>query len=99
MDETHNNYLEQMQQCFPEWQDEIAHLFEQHPEFRALCRDYSDVADKLKHWEQHLTHTEAVTHDWQVVLQELEAELVETLKTQRTVRAAPDASDPPISKA
>ena len=97
MDETHDKLLEQLQQRFPEWQDEIAHLFAQHPEFQELCRDYSEVTDKLKHWQQHLAHTETVTHDWQVLLQELEAELVETMKTQRTERAPPNAPDPPIS--
>jgi hypothetical protein len=88
MDETQAKLLEQLEQCFPEWRNEIVDLFEHRPEFRELCRDYSEVAGKLKHWQLHLAHTETVTHDWQVVLLELEAELVETLKTRRKGRAS-----------
>ena len=91
---THNIDMERLQTCFPEWQADIAQLLDQHPEFRELCRDYGDVADKLEHWEQHLKHSETVVHEWRALLQVLETEIVERVRapfieqgaTKRTIQ-------------
>jgi hypothetical protein len=64
---------------FPTCQQQIERLSREDADFREMCQDYDLAAQTLARWSRSLPKTEARIQEYQLLLQELEAEIYEAL--------------------
>jgi hypothetical protein len=69
---------------FPGQEDKLKWLFEQSASFQSLCEDHMMCAEALRHWNQSTSaDAPARREEYAKLLQDLEAEIVESLLEAR----------------
>ena len=98
----HKKMLKHLERRFPQWQVIIEQLFNNDPDFRALCNNYEETAKTLAFWIR-LSRLPAKLidrekHDCKAFLQELETDIILTLQSQSPPAAPGDAEPESNSK-
>jgi hypothetical protein len=65
---------------FPDYTDNVKMLFRESEAFRMLCKDYVRCAEALRYWNHNKSgEAPARREEYKVLLQSLEAEIMEKL--------------------
>jgi hypothetical protein len=64
---------------FPTREFEIRQRCVRDPEFRSVCADYEEAAAALRYWQKAATEGDRRVEEYQSLLDELEAEILERL--------------------
>jgi hypothetical protein len=69
---------------FPDRTDAVKRLFRKSETFQAVCEDYRKCAEALLHWNQSASEeAPARREEYEVLLQDLEAEILQSLNEFR----------------